>query len=379
MRNPKSRSRKEIDDVVEEFRRQIVRHARMADAEDELMSILCGTPNKPITYLVGPTGVGKTRLIRICIANILKQELAAMKADPSYVPVVFVELRHPERGIFDWVLFYRDILKALNEPMLDKKRKVELDPQTRFLLANCTAKTPALSIFRDSADSAMTHRRLQALFIDEAQHVLRVASNRGLRGQLDTIKTRASLTGVKHVLSGTYELLDGLDLSGQLSRRRNLVHIPRYFPDLADDRDAFASALDTLAADLPLKLPARFLQDLDLVFLKTLGCVGVLKDWLCDALRTALERGDRSIGQSVLENRALTNRQLAMMLEEISQGESSLGGPSNDVLLKEMSAVKVPQPAPVESAVKQSRRRDRRRPGTRNPVRDPVGVAALGA
>lgn len=372
MNNAKSKSRQEINEVVDAFKVKIVKHQRMADAEKAMVTLMSNTPNKRIAYLTGPTGVGKTSLLKICMRRIFRMEEDAMKADSGYIPVSLVELRNPERGVFDWTLLYRDILHSLNEPLIDKKKLIETDPRVKLLLNDLSVKSRSLTIYRDAADSAMRNRRLQTLLLDEGQHILRTASGRSLRGQLDTIKTRVSLTGVMHILSGTYDLLDGLDLSGQLSRRRELIHISRYVPTEPRDRKAFAAALDTLADDLPLKLPASFLNDLDFIFVKTLGCVGVLKDWLSDSLYIALERGDRSITHAVLKQHALSNRQLTIMLEEARQGELLLGGPSDDVLLKEMGALKTAE-LPPESP----RSKSRRMPGTRDPVRDPIGMYAV--
>lgn len=46
--------------------------------------------------------------------------------------------------------------------------------------------------------------------------------------QMNWIKSIANITNTTHVLFGTYELLNCCSLSGQLSRRSEDIHLPRY-------------------------------------------------------------------------------------------------------------------------------------------------------
>jgi hypothetical protein len=60
------------------------------------------------------------------------------------------------------------------------------------------------------------------------------ASGGKLLDQLDWIKSMTNVTGVLHILIGTYELLNFRNLSGQASRRGLDLHFPRYWNDLND-------------------------------------------------------------------------------------------------------------------------------------------------
>ncbi|MDJ0574677.1 MAG: hypothetical protein QNJ65_05865, partial [Xenococcaceae cyanobacterium MO_234.B1] len=69
-------------------------------------------------------------------------------------------------------------------------------------------------------------------------------SNAGkLLDQLDWIKSMTNVTGVLHILIGTYELLDFRNLSGQASRRGLDIHFPRYLYQNEQDRLDFQSVL----------------------------------------------------------------------------------------------------------------------------------------
>ena len=89
------------------------------------------------------------------------------------------------------------------------------------------------------------------VFVDEAQHLARIASGRRLSDQLDVIKSIANRTETVHVLLGTYELLAFRNLSAQLSRRSVDLHFQRYRADCGEDRQVFRSVLLTFQKQLP--------------------------------------------------------------------------------------------------------------------------------
>jgi len=60
---------------------------------------------------------------------------------------------------------------------------------------------------------------MRVLFLDEVQHMENVASGKSFLSQLNTLNTLADETGVVIVLSGPQDLLQMLELNGQLARR----------------------------------------------------------------------------------------------------------------------------------------------------------------
>ena len=129
------------------------------------------------------------------------------------------------------------------------------------------------------------------MLIDEAQHFSRIATGRRLQDQLDTLKSLSNMTGTLLVLFGSYELHHFRNLSGQLSRRSIDVHFPRYDIRVQDDVEAFRNLLFTFQGELPLAeepdLDARW----DYFYERSLGCAGVLKDWLKRAYEDAQHAG----------------------------------------------------------------------------------------
>ena len=62
---------------------------------------------------------------------------------------------------------------------------------------------------------------------------------------------------------------------------------------------------------------------------RSVGCVGVLKDWLTRALATVLEGGQETITMAVLEQQALPMRKLLSMAREVREGEETLAANNN--------------------------------------------------
>ena len=93
----------------------------------------------------------------------------------------------------------------------------------------------------------------------------------------------------------------------------------------------------------------------------------MLKDWLTRALAAALEDGQETLTQTVLERQALPTRKLLRMAREIREGEETLTANSRaQTELRSLLGMS------IESA-EQHNPPSRRKVGKRNPVRDVVG------
>jgi hypothetical protein len=196
------------------------------------------------------------------------------------------------------------------------------------------------------------------------------------------------------VLIGTYDLLDLTGLSAQLCRRTVQIHFSRYNNFDDDDRDAFASVLETFQLHLPLAQTPNLLRFEDFLYEKTFGCVGVLKTLLNDAYSKALRLDAETITEEMLKESAPLTRDLIKMSSEIAEGENTLAEtdeqlaelkkfvntpPSSTkkkkkkekVETQEASSDPAKQQESIESTVPKSKHS--RKPGERNPKRDKVG------
>ena len=196
-----------------------------------------------------------------------------------------------------------------------------------FLNFLCRSAGPrnSASDFRYAVEQVLQCRRPVALLIDEAQHLAKISSGRKLLDQLDVVKSIANRTGTPHVLFGTYDLLSFRNLSAQLSRRSCDIHFRRYRAEDEEDRQIFLNVLGTFARHLPLPEMPDLAKDWELLYERSLGCIGVLKEWLIRALRAVLSHSRNTISRRDLECHALSASQCARMLTELKDGEAQLG------------------------------------------------------
>ena len=172
-------------------------------------------------------------------------------------------------------------------------------------------------------EQALKHRQPKIFFIDEAHHMLMVASGRKLTDLPEAIKSLANRTGVVHGLVGTYELLTLHDVGDQLSRRSVYVHFPRYRADCTQDREIFQSVVWGFQRRMPLPQEPDLVSQWDYCYERSLGCVGILKNWFQNALADAITEGATTVEMKHLEQRALSVAQCRNILKKIKEGENN--------------------------------------------------------
>jgi energy-coupling factor transporter ATP-binding protein EcfA2 len=356
------------------FQRYTVAHPRLIEAKEKLVAAIQNSEPNSLVFVFGPTGVGKTTL-RLKAEQILTAELRAeLELDRGRLAVVSVEAIAPESGSFSWRDHFKRILLQMNEPLIECKQEL-----TPFVVRSPARPKPTTGEYRYGVEQALRFRRPAAVMIDEAQHIAKIASGRRLLDQLDVIKSIANQTQTVHVLYGTYDLLAFRNLNGQLSRRSIDVHFPRYRAESSADRKAFVSVLHSFAQQLPIPEPPELANDWEFLYERSVGCVGVLKQWLVRALSVALRTGEATLSRRNLEHQAPSITQADKILSEASEGEMRLMD-SNEAAsrLREQLGL-VPQirsqqvPGNTKQPAQAQARRTSRRPGQRSPARDVIG------
>jgi len=91
-----------------------------------------------------------------------------------------------------------------------------------------------------------------------------------------------------HVLIGTYDLLPFCNLDGQMARRGSEFHFAPYHMEVETDCQAFRNAFSSLLKQIPLKVDHDTLMQRWWYFFEgSIGCIGILKQWLVRALYRA--------------------------------------------------------------------------------------------
>lgn len=125
-----------------------------------------------------------------------------------------------------------------------------------------------------------------------------------------------------HVLVGPYELFDFRNLSGQAARRGRDIHFPRYHLDRAEERKEFVGALQYLLSHVPLSCEVESLLKEWRWFAEwSIGCVGILRDWLVDTVAALLTEGSSALTIEALQAHALQPGQRVRLEMEARSGE----------------------------------------------------------
>lgn len=355
-----------------------VAHPKLREANEDLSNAIGEAIPDSLIFVCGPAGTGKTTLRLRTEQRITSEMLPELNEDPGRFPVVGINAIPPDSGNFSWKEFYKSILKKLDEPCINHKIKPNAK-RPRANAYNCNPLAPAPE-FREAAEQAIKHRRPLALLIDEAQHLAKISSGRKLQDQLDSVKSLGSIIKIPIVLFGTYELLSLRNLSAQLSRRSVDVHFQRYRTEHNEEIKAFKNVLWSFQNHLPVHEQPDLVGNWDYLYERSVGCVGVLKDWLTRALSKSLKDDGKVLSQKHLEKSALSVSQCEKMLTEATEGEGLLDDSREDrARLRKLMSLEPKLTIPSETTtfysdgnVKPPSRRGRK-PGERNPRRDPVG------
>lgn len=366
------------------LKQKTILHPMLKKARDKLVETIREPAGVELVFLFGPSGVGKTTLMRRVINSILLEEVANLEADPGYVPIFGTEAVAPQKGNFSWKDYFTVTLRALNDTLIDHRRvdgnrseRVSWDHHSPF-----DRRTVSTEL-QFALEKALRHRKVKALFVDEAHHMAIVSSGRKLSDQFQVIKGIANKSQTLHVLFGTYGLLPLRNLDAQLARRSVDIHFPRYRAHDNGELQEFRNCLLSFQEFLPFhKCPDLEKEHYEFCYQRTIGCVGVLKDWLTRAASSALKDGNGKILRlKHLEETALSIEKCKQLASEATAGERRLseeeeGAYDLDVTLGlrtprgSKSTTTKSNSLPASDRPKTKRIRP---PGVRNPKRDPVG------
>jgi ABC-type iron transport system FetAB ATPase subunit len=350
-----------IQERVKYFESYQTNHPHLSEAKDKLLDAITNPGNRSIVMVCGPSGVGKTTLFKVVRNHIIKNFIPTNK---GHIPIVGVEAVAPDNSNFDIRDFYIRSLEALKEPLIEYKIYYEDEINYRSDDKN--------RVLRKSLENALKNRSPNAFLIDEAQHFTKVSSGKKLEGQMDLLKSMASLSKVLHVLIGTYELVPFINQSGQLSRREINIHFPRYRHEIEKEMQAFENVVYIFQRNIPLNIEPDLVSHVDYLYEGTIGCIGTLKDWLFQAVKETLESKKKRLNMDCIKKHAYSTDQCMTMLLEARESEDF--DVESEVKKSEYRKLLYNGVKPSDENEEQKQQnRGRSQPGRRKPERDRVG------
>jgi hypothetical protein len=354
------------------FKGKLVAHRSIVSAHAALLSTLNYPIDGQIVMVIGAPGVGKTTVRKAMVRDITADFLARPNPNPGHIPVAGIELEAFQGGVFKWKQTRQMVLKALYEPLVDQKVTYSTQRQDRHNRVDISTRLSADDLGEILVE-VLLNRQPRALWFDEGQHLIKVSGARGLLDQLDVIKSLANRAEVTPVLFGTYEMNALLGLSPQLDRRIRRIHIPRYKASQPDDVLEFQRVLLGFQKYLPFPVEPRLVEDWAYFFEGSLGCIGILKDWLCQASGIAFERGEPTLTRELCEAWMQDRDVLVDMLHQVAMGETQFEKKHSQIELRMLLGLPYDDVEPQLSSSQTTTSPRRRKPGIRNPIRDQVG------
>ena len=167
--------------------------------------------------------------------------------------------------------------------------------------------------------------------------------------------------------------------SGQLVRRGRDLHFARYHVDEPEERKAFVAAVKYLLERVPLTC------DLDALLARwrwfadgCVGCIGILKTWLVDAVTAALAQGGTSLTIDQLTRTMLHPAKRVSLEMEARAGEHQVETNTIESAMDDAPSVPKTEQVPLHvtpsTLLPQISPKPTKTPvGERSPGRDPVG------
>ena len=292
-----------------------VKHPRLEEMDQDLMRRISGRRRYTLLAIFGAAGVGKSTVM-----HRVAEKLRAEELDPSVVPVVVIRAKPEDVGASARLDYYRQILKQLQGHVAVRDRVKNLP---LFTNPERKSRDPAEWLeMRDAVQYALALLRVQVVFVDEAQHLMYVDTPHKPTAQLDWLKTFTEERNVLHVLVGNFDLYDCCHLNAQAARRMRDLPFHRYHLNNKTECEEFATALRTFLEEAPLEVDVDGLLEHWRWFGEwSLGCIGVLGDWLVETVDDLCKRGETTLTIEALERHALQPDQRARMEIEAHTGE----------------------------------------------------------
>ena len=278
-----------------------------------------------------------------------------MQAEPNraVVPVVLVEAHSSDIGPYVRLDYYRQVLVQLRNhaAVKDHLMNLALSPK----LGRKPSDAAEWLDLRDAVIYALERLQVKAVIIDEAQHLMHVEPPFKPIDQLDWLKGMTNWTNVLHILVGNYELYDFRNLSGQAARRGRDLHFPRYHLESQVECEEFAGALRYLLENVPLSCDVdALLRDWRWFAEWSIGCVGILRDWIVDTVAALCEEEQTTLTIQALKEYALQLDQRVRLEMEARAGEHKVeaGKAKSEQQLQELTAhpTKIPKASPKTPA-----------------------------
>lgn len=300
---------------LEAFQRFKIKHPHLEAMDHLLSDAIAEHTSYHLLALYGPSGVGKSTVIHRIAAR-----LRAEEPNPAFTPVVIVQASPEDVGSSARLDFYRQVLHALRGHVAIRDR-IENLPLARMSRKKSVDPAEWLEV-RDAVIYALEVARVKAICVDEAQHLMHSDAAQRPGVQLDWLKSLTNRANLLYILVGNFSLYDFCHLNGQAARRMRDEHFARYHFTQQEECENFIGALKALLLQVPLQVDIpEMLQQWQWFGEWSIGCVGILSDWVVETVSSLCRAGKTTLTLEELTKHALKPDQRFRLETEARTGE----------------------------------------------------------
>ena len=301
-----------------------VGHRELLRVVTDVTELMDADNDVKLISLIGMTGIGKTTLAS-ALHKILAQqyEPGARRSD---CPVLYVHAPANGERSLSWKVLYRRILQAGQAPDIDQTRPVRLEGG---YMHGARGGGASVAYLREQVETMLKARKVRALIIDEALHLLRFNDYSAI---MDTLKSLADIEHTKLILIGTHQIADLMTQYAQVIRRSEIVHFKRYrvSPRPSSSPTADEEEYITQLLKLQQHWPSAVQPNLEAIWhplmRASLGSIGITKTILQQLLVLQLAHPGEQLEEAQLRKALKASGNLARIEAETVEGEAKLEG-----------------------------------------------------
>ena len=276
--------------------------------------------------------------------------------------------------MFSWTDFYQDSLtNSLQVPFVENRKDLEA-MLMHFIREGAKKRITGKTIadLRRAFIDATNSRKPIAVLIDEIHEMCKVTGTEKAHDNLDVLKSLSDALDCAVIGAGTSRAYKMLYINEQATRRADTIRLPRYTSCDADVIE-FRDLIYHIEHTLNVPFSSDVSGDVTYFYNRTLGCVGVLMDWVQKAMSLAARRGGRKILRSDLDRKAQDGNQLRTLARSIRDADDLLEKARQFDIVSELRE----SPIRFDIAEHEQPKLPDRKPGQRNPSLDKAGQLTI--
>lgn len=299
-------------------------HRELERVVGDLLELMDPNNDIKIVSIIGMTGIGKTTLAKE-LSSLLDSHYGPT-ATPDQCPVLHVSAPANGEKSLSWRMLYRRILEAGAEPEIDHKRPSKV---TEGELQGVRGDRQSVASLRGHVEKMLLRRKVRALIVDEALHLLRFSEYSAI---MDTLKSLADIGDTKLVLIGTHQIADLMIEYGQVVRRSEIVHYQRYQVSskngkaMTPDETEYRAQLQRFQEQWPCRQRPNLTAIWKPLMLASLGSIGLTKSILLRLLTLQMDTTDERLDKAFFSRAIKGEVSLSILEKETVEGEAKLAG-----------------------------------------------------